>query len=82
MIKNYYNKDSQTTCEADQIKNVPPQFRHLAKQIWRKVDILDTVPNSKFCEKILGKKNYKPLKGKRKGQYAIRVNDQYRICFR
>lgn len=23
-----------------------------------------------------------PLKGKRKGQHSIRINDQYRICFR
>jgi len=23
-----------------------------------------------------------PLKGKRKGQWSIRINDQYRICFR
>jgi len=23
-----------------------------------------------------------PLKGDREGQYSIRINDQYRICFR
>ncbi len=23
-----------------------------------------------------------PLKGKRKGQYSIRINDQFRLCFR
>ena len=23
----------------------------------------------------------KPLSGKRKGQYSIRINDQWRICF-
>jgi proteic killer suppression protein len=23
-----------------------------------------------------------PLKGDRKGQYSIRINDQWRICFR
>ena len=23
-----------------------------------------------------------PLKGKRKGQYSIRINDQFRVCFR
>ena len=23
-----------------------------------------------------------PLAGERKGQYSIRINDQYRICFR
>jgi len=22
-----------------------------------------------------------PLKGKRRGQYSIRINDQFRICF-
>lgn len=24
---------------------------------------------------------FEPLKGDRKGQYSIRLNDQYRICF-
>jgi toxin HigB-1 len=25
--------------------------------------------------------NLEPLKGDRKGQHSIRINDQYRICF-
>lgn len=25
---------------------------------------------------------FEPLKGDRKGQYSIRINDQYRICFK
>ena len=25
---------------------------------------------------------FEKLKGKRKGQYSIRINDQYRICFK
>jgi len=27
-------------------------------------------------------KDLEPLKGRRKGQYSIRVNDQFRICFK
>jgi proteic killer suppression protein len=26
-------------------------------------------------------KRLEPLKGARKGQYSIRINDQYRVCF-
>jgi len=32
---------------------------------------LATLPGNRF----------EPLKGDRKGQYSIRINDQYRICF-
>ena len=33
-------------------------------------------------ERFFGSKNFERLKGDRKGQYSIRVNDQYRICFK
>jgi len=82
MIKNFYDKYSQATFEAEKLKDVPSQFRHIAKRTWWKLEILDAAPNSKLCEEILGKKNYKPLKGDRKGQHAIKISDQYRICFR
>lgn len=33
-------------------------------------------------ERFFGSKNFERLKGDKKEQYSIRVNDQYRICFK
>jgi len=38
--------------------------------------------NLEEIEKFFGPKNFERLKGDRKGQCAIKVNDQYRICFK
>ena len=32
-------------------------------------------------EKIVPSNRLEPLKGKRKGQHSMRINDQWRICF-
>lgn len=82
MLKSFKDKASQATFEAEKIKDVPSQFRHIAKRAWEKLDILDSAPNSKVCEQILGPKNYESLTGKQKGQHAIKINRQYRICFK
>ena len=82
MLKSFKDKASQATFEAEKTKDVPSQFRHIAERAWKKLDLLDSAPNSKVCEQILGSKNYKPLTGKRKGQHAIKISRQYRICFK
>jgi proteic killer suppression protein len=80
VIKTFKDKDSEDLFMAEELKNVPSQFRHIARRAWRKLEILDAVPNSRVCGELLGK-NYKSLKHDRQGQYAIKINDQYRVCF-
>ena len=46
----------------------------------RKLDLLDSV-NSIQELRIPPSNRLEALSGERKGQYSIRVNDQYRICF-
>jgi proteic killer suppression protein len=55
-----------------------PQF--LWKVAFRKLDQLDSVTTLEEL-KIQPGNNLETLKGERKGQYSIRINDQYRICF-
>ena len=55
-----------------------PQF--LWKIARRKLDLLDSV--TLFEElKVPPGNRLEALKGDRKGQYSIRINEQYRICF-
>jgi toxin HigB-1 len=55
------------------------------KNIWniviRKLDQLDSVISIKDLRIPPGNR-LESLSGNRKGQYSIRINDQYRICFK
>ncbi|CAG8656886.1 1036_t:CDS:2 [Cetraspora pellucida] len=50
------------------------------KSSLRKLELLDAVPNLQELRKIPGL-DLHPLKDDRKGQHAIKINDQWRICF-
>ncbi len=53
--------------------------------IWRvaaqKLDQLDSVESLDEL-KVPPSNRLEPLSGNRKGQYSIRINNQYRICFK
>jgi len=57
-----------------------PKFGDITSRSLRKLELLDAVPNLKELKKIPGL-DLHPLKGDRKGQHSIKVNDQFRICF-
>jgi proteic killer suppression protein len=60
-------------------------LRLLPKNIWeiasRKLDQLDSVISLEELRIPPGNR-LEHLSGDRKGQYSIRINDQYRICFK
>lgn len=60
-------------------------LKTLPKELHRKAQIklarLGAVTSLKDLQEIRGNR-YEKLKGKRKGQDSIRINDQYRICFK
>jgi proteic killer suppression protein len=60
-------------------------LKTLPKELHRKAQIklarLGAVTSIQDLQEIRGNR-FEKLKGNRKGQCSIRVNDQYRICFR
>ena len=60
-------------------------LRILPKELHRKAQVklarLGAAPSIHDLREIRGNR-FETLKGDRKGQYSIRINDQYRICFR
>ncbi len=76
MIKSFRCRDTQGVFERSKSK----RFSNLTQLALRKLLLLEgsdkledlTVPPANRLEK---------LKGRRKGQYSIRINDQWRICF-
>lgn len=58
----------------------PRQFRSFKNVAVRKLAQLDAAQTLDFLRAPPGNR-LEALKGDRQGQYSIRINDQYRICF-
>jgi proteic killer suppression protein len=56
------------------------KFRAIERPALRKLDMLDAAPDLRTLASLPGNR-FESLKGDRRGQYSIRVNDQWRICF-
>jgi len=65
-------------------KNTQQARRRCPRALWsivaRKLDQLDSVEEVQELRVPPGNR-LEQLLGKRKGQYSIRINEQYRICF-
>ena len=77
MIRTYRSKDTQALYE--DLRPVRP-FRGIAKQAIRRLQQLDSATNLR--DLALPGNHLEKLRGDRGGQHSIRINDQWRICFR
>ena len=57
------------------------RFVRIEKPAFRKLDALNAAGKLADLSAIPGNR-FEALKGDRKGQYSIRINDQWRTCFR
>ncbi len=56
------------------------RFAKLQKQAFRKLDVLNSAASLADLS-VVPCNRLETLKGDRKGQYSIRINDQWRLCF-
>lgn len=78
MIKSYRDRDTQRLFEREPVRRYPVELRRAMLRKLVAVDAAEAlhdlrVPPGNRLEK---------LHGDRAGQHSIRVNDQWRICFR
>ena len=59
----------------------PAKWQAFADVAKRKLDMLDAANKLLDLRSPPGNR-LEPLKGDREGQHSIRINDQYRVCFR
>ena len=76
MIKSFTCKDTETLFEGGS----PRKFRAFQKQAERKLQMLDSAEEVNDLRSPPGNRLEK-LSGDRLGQWSIRINDQWRICF-
>jgi toxin HigB-1 len=77
MIKGFRCDDTRALFERGKCK----RFSNVAKVATRKLAQPDAANTLEFLRSPPGNR-LEPLKGERVGQYSIRVNDQFRLCFR
>lgn len=78
MIKTFADRDTQRLFEGEVERRFPPGIRKRARL---KLVQLHAAANLEFV--MLPPSNrLEPLKGDRKGQHSIRINQQWRLCFK
>ena len=78
MIKKFRCKETEKVFKRKFSRKLP---RNIQRVALRKLNIIHAALVIKDLL-IPPSNNLKELKGKRKGQYSIRINNQWRICFK
>jgi proteic killer suppression protein len=76
MILSYRDKRTQAFAEGRFVA----AFEGFRRQAEKRLDRLEAAPDLKALRGFPGN-HLEPLRGNRKGQHSIRINDQWRICF-
>jgi len=77
VIRSYRDRDTEQLALGGRIRQWEP-FRRQAE---KRLRILDSATSLGDLA-ALNSNRLEALKGKRDGQYSIRINDQWRICFK
>ncbi len=77
MIQSFRCRDTQALFERKRV----PRFVNIEWVACRKLEQLEWAERIEDL-RIPPKNRLEALKGKRKGQWSIRINDQWRVCFR
>lgn len=76
MILGYRDKRTQAFADGKFVR----EFQGFDRQAWKRLEILDAATSLDEL-KALPSNRLEALRGDRSGQYSIRINMQWRICF-
>ncbi len=76
MILGYRDKKTERFAQGEFVK----AFSGIEAQATKRLTILNAAPSLEDL-RVLPSNRLEALRGNRAGQYSIRVNDQWRICF-
>jgi proteic killer suppression protein len=77
MIKTFKDRETQGIWEGRRSRRLPNNIQMVARRKLRMLNNARTLDDLR----VPPANRLEALKGKRKGQHSIRINDQWRICF-
>jgi proteic killer suppression protein len=77
MIKSFRDKDSEALYSGKRVR----RFQAFASQAERRLEILDSARTIHDIM-ALPSNRFEALRGDRDGQFSIRINRQWRVCFK
>ena len=78
MIRSFRSKDTQSVFLGEFVKGLDGRIQQRARE---KLKYLDSVADLRDLM-VPPANQFEALKGDRKGQYSIRINKQWRVCFK
>jgi proteic killer suppression protein len=76
MIQSYRDKRTEAFSRGDFVR----EFQGFAKQAYKRLEILDAATSLDELRQLPSNR-LEALRGDRNGQFSIRINEQYRLCF-
>ena len=77
MIRSYRDRDTQAVAERRRVRRLPD---HIQRRAQKKLMMLNNAVDINDLRVPPGNR-LEALSGDRSGQYSVRINDQWRICF-
>ena len=77
MIKNFRAKETKKSWHGEHSRRLPQEIQQIAR---RKLRIINNAQSLNDL-RVPPANRLEALRGKRAGQYSVRINDQWRICF-
>lgn len=78
MIKSFKSKETEKIFNREHSLKLPSSVQRIAMRKLLMIDAAYSINDLR----IPPANNLKALKGKRKGQHSIRINEQWRVCFK
>jgi proteic killer suppression protein len=76
MIRSFKDKRTKRVHDGEPVRELQAVYRQAERRL-RVLDAAETLESLM----MLPSNRFKALGGDRKGQYSIRINDQWRVCF-
>lgn len=77
MIRNFVDKEAEKIWRGTPSRRLPADMQVVARRKLRMLNSAATLDDSR----VAPADRLEALKGSRKGQYSVRINDQWRVCF-